>query len=348
MLFKNLFLIPYQEYDILQILHFLFVNSLFEQKFIITDIELSPSSSSSPQIHLFSIENELFYSTLPAHWSIQFVKKEDIQNQCPYYQYHLLLQFIEKIKTYAFQRHYFETMNKLYKLFHILWNEFDFRCSYCEQYQKEVEQFKEYPYFHYFYTSISESSFDELPAILNIYKTNFQPIQKQLRSEKLIQQLMFKFSQLFHSSFDSFLQDPNHIVKIKETLKKDVETHFIKSIPFLNLSSIRFTEWIDSLFLLKLNLKEFDMSSKSLFLFIKKIVFLLSFLFPEKINSNIQPTIYLNYQMISFSSISEMYDYHPLLRGQYFSKHLKMYDYHPLLRGQYFSKHLSSSKKNSF
>lgn len=317
MLLEKLFLIPNSETNIIEILIHIFIYSLYQKSFLINHVKLIPTNNEK-RIFLFSINDSILYSSLPEYWNIK-IMNNSMKINCPFEELHFLIHFIEKLISFSVYRKNFKVMNHLNFILSEFLKEIQFDCKFCNLFKKEINQIEsEKNYLELFYTSILESD-ENLDEIKKIHNQNVKIIEKQLRSEKIIFNIFNRFALFFNESFQEFSNHPDQCLKIKINLKNKFQNYVMNNVPFLSLKNINFMDWIDQLLLLKCNLKEFKNDNEKTLQYIIKLVFILQMVFPENRNEKIDK-IYFNNQKINFNknNIKEMYEYHPILRGDYF------------------------------
>jgi hypothetical protein len=314
MLFENFLIIPNQEFQIIELLIHIFINCLYLKKFNIKNIELIPNNEKK-RIYFYKIEDNYIYSSLPPYWSYEIIENEE-NKTCPYYEQHSLIIFINNVLRSIQIRKTLLFYKKINNILENILKEINFDCEYCKNYNLQLKDYKD-NYIYLFYNSIIENK-EEMNDIKKVHEKNINVIKKQLRSEKLIYNIMYKLNEYLENYYEKFKNEPEKIYEIKLNLKNDIQMYIIKNIPFLKLTEINFMDWIDKLLLLKINLIEFENNNEITINYCKKIIFLLQILFLENIDKNIN-FIYLNNKQINkkYINIEKMYEYHPILRGEY-------------------------------
>jgi len=332
MLLETLFEVPSQESCIIDCLIYVFSHCLFHRHFLVRTLSLKPSTHKK-RVVLFPYvdkqegeeENTMLYTSLPKDWDVSIVM-ESVSSQCPFYEQHLLIDFIQRlIHNCVFRVSTSVTMYQLHHLLSQLLQEIMFECTFCQQYQQLLETLPKESYLSLFIDSILNTSFQEedIQKIITIHIANISLIKQQLRSEKIIQMILIRFYSLINESFLQFQQQPSQLHEIKYQLYRKLQDYLLQNIPFFNIKDIPFLDWIEQLFLLKCHIQEIPSNNQTVMLCLKKMIFLLHLFFPETKETHLEPMFYCNQTPIHenehTSSLQNMYEYHPILRGSFFN-----------------------------
>jgi len=308
---------------------------------MVKTLRVEPTSKSK-RVCLFPYQDTILYTCIPKDWDIRIVFSDHRQTshpvRCPSYEQHLLIDFLERfIHACSFRLQ----SSRLSQLLTKLLEEIKFDCSFCKQYNHDLKRFSNHSYLSLFITSTLNASIHEedIQNIIEIHDKNISFIKHQSRSDKVLERIISHFQSLVETSFQQFQSDPSKIEDIKSQLYRQLQDYLLKTIPFFNMKSSPLMEWIEHLFLLKCYLTDIPRNNQTVISFLKKIILLFQLFFQETKEVDLDNTYYWMSTPIihSQSPLQLMYEYHPLVRGTFFSsiipKHLLTGSYTPKMIG---------------
>ena len=323
--FKNFFYFINEFETIIEILQYVFSMIIFSTGICpsLDEIHIIPSHKKKRHV-FFHIENDDFiYAPIPANWDIIFKIKKSTLGHCPFeydHKFYSLLKNIIDILTIQKKFHYKFTI--LYKLFFRIMNEYNFHCVFCEKLEEEIQQLQISPlYIRDIYKSLKDTKItvEEMKENLFDHLQYSENCNNQIRNPELKQTF---FSILFFSYFKYKTQYKKALINhepidpIYQNFKNSIINHVIQIIPFISYKNISFEKWYKSLFLFELDLQETIKKSKRCKPFVVKILFLLYYLFDEKISIEFEKDSIIHQKdKILFRKTENIYEYHPILRG---------------------------------
>lgn len=323
--FKNFFYFINEFETIIEILQYVLSMIIFSTKICpsLDEIHIIPSLKKKRHV-FFQIENDDFiYSPIPANWDIIFKIKKSTVAHCPFeydHKFYSLLKDIIDVLT--IQKKFHNKFNILYKLFFKIMNEYNFQCLFCKQLEKEIQQLK-IPalYIRDIYKSLKHTTItvEEMKENLSHHLEYSEYCNYQIRNPELKQTfftILFFYYFKYKTQYKKALINNEPTDPIYQDFKNAIINNVIRIIPFISYKNISFEKWYKSLFLFELDLQETKKTNRRCKPFVVKILFLLYYLFDEKISIEFEKDSIIHQKdKILFKKTENLYEYHPILRG---------------------------------
>ena len=329
MKYENLFEIPHQIHLIIEILQFILVHMILYPKKIISlpTIELIPTENAKQHLFYMTNEKDILYYSQPALWKIEYhMDKEESHYFCSKSFDHQMIHWMKQCKKLssirASQCKFHRRLKLLFELIIQEYEKINFPQGYCTECHCRDQEMQELNYPLHMIQKFYKGHRDiQLSVLQNIIKPHIHICEKlfsQTRSsltQSIIINVIYKVYMKYKSIYSESLLNHQDITPIIRKFKIDIQEKLIKTIPFISFREIDFEAWFQSLFSFQLELITSSPNESQKVFYCKKLLLLLYESFPEEIIPTNDYHIFLKSQWYPFSISFNIYEYHPLLRG---------------------------------
>lgn len=315
-----------------------------QSKYVFIDsldqIELIPTTRSFWKYHFYQLSSDdsYLFTLLPPYWNVTIHYSTFLTPlyTCPHYVSHIWNHFVSNVSACIFSSSlYFSmdvTRHQFYLFISQLRNESMFDCIYCSSHQTFLSKHSNMDEC-LFPKRILYSTFDTDPLVSSLEKLNTQ-MDLNIRSSPLKQQLYSTMMELMFTSWKQWLQSIHDHIQIQQNCLKNIESIWIKKVPFLSIPRSILLSVIHSFFEFYTEITDWDENLSPLIKHLQKTSFLLLLLFPNVYSHQSKVD-----QSFSFQSNS-ICQWKNLVSSDSFEH--RFFDTHPLRLGEFYESFLSS------